>query len=242
MTTSWHESKTFIASTVGVGTAVFLITVFFTAVIPTWTWKLRNENEMLRQELAKQGSIRERGKELERGNEILREKNNILKAQIQVYQRQDVFADSDPYPLGFRQIRLGDPVENLRSVWEPTKLEWSDDYVSMSIDHPLFGRVMYNFVIVDQDTIITSLAFLYRNIDEDTYLFLREQAALRFTDATPMHSIRNNQRKTRYHSIRGISLNLEEYSLYLHEEIGTRLGRIFPLLDTNKIKIIDERH
>lgn len=116
----WEENKLFIAITSSAATATFLVTIFFTAIIPTWVEQYKLEIKKL------EGAV-PNYKKLEEDVEFLTSENLKLKAELATISLGNVFKGRSIYPLGYRDITLYSPLDNLAKIFHGNSIEWKDD-------------------------------------------------------------------------------------------------------------------
>jgi hypothetical protein len=143
----WKESKLFIAISSSVATTLFLTTIFFTVIIPTWIQSDRNEIKRLTDLVPKYPQI----------VKDLKEKENTiteLKGELNALKLERVFVDNNPYPLGYREIVIGDPLSKVKKVYpeeliKPVPIDSSsrdNEFIVVKIDHPLFSTILYGSI------------------------------------------------------------------------------------------------
>jgi hypothetical protein len=174
---TWKDHPLAIAGSSVVATAAFMIALGFTVVIPTWTERLRNENERLRSSVPEYETLK---KEVDK----LKGRNAELRAQLAGAQGNALFAGGSLYPLGYRKFKVGDVLSDLESAYPEDPIEWSDDWVTVNLrhglfhglfDHGLFDHVTYHFTERKGKKVIGFVMFHFWENGKATYDFIRAQ-------------------------------------------------------------------
>jgi hypothetical protein len=128
---NWKDHPLPVAAVTFAATTVLLGTIFFVALLPTWL----KSNEAELQQLRKVA-----GEHQNTLGELSR-----LSLELAARKQENPFRDGDPYPLGFRLVRIGDELQTLtlESVYGKDRITWRDDWVEILTDDPLFEKATY---------------------------------------------------------------------------------------------------
>lgn len=182
---SWKDSPGIVAVVSGSATTIFVITICFTVIIPTWLKSKEFQIEQLNRKIGGLQEIeKERSKEVselkltlnirkqeykkeidkisnEYNQEILKLKNNIseLQESNKKLSLENIFSVEDVYPKGYRMVRIYDPTSRISEVYKNQKIEKLDSWISVQLDGELVRDVTYYYVKYKGKEIITHILF-----------------------------------------------------------------------------------
>lgn len=182
---SWKDSPGIVAVVSGSATTIFVITICFSVIIPTWLKSKEFQIEQLNrkigglQEIEKERSEKiseltltldrrkhEYDKEIDRRNneynqEILKLNNSIseLQESNKKLSLENIFSVEDVYPKGYRMVRIYDPTSRVSEVYKNKKIEKLDSWISVKLDGDLVREVTYYYVTYKGKEIITHILF-----------------------------------------------------------------------------------
>ena len=94
------------------------------------------------------------------------EENNKLKERLFIYQSANMFLMGDPYPVGLDKIKIGDPEEKIRDVYQGDSIKETGRNISVTKIGPVFRAVIYTHsAIKKNEGKIDSIRYDLRNID-----------------------------------------------------------------------------
>jgi len=206
----WKDNKLFIAIRYSAVTAIFLVTIFFTAIIPTWVEKYKLEIKKLEDAVPDY-------KKLKGDVELLKGENLKLKAELVTIYSGNVFKGGSIYPLGYREITLKSSLSSLEKIYYGNTINWSDDWVVVEIKHNLFKEITYHFDKKGKDKIVSIIGFRYSRVGKETYQILRKQALDELKRYKHTESNRNDLNELIFRNVKGADLQISDAGLNINE-------------------------
>lgn len=147
---SWKDHPVIVAAVSAAATVAFCVTT----LLPIWTKVQENRVENLAVEL-----------------DSLKKNLDIANADADRYRKQNIalttdtlFIPSDLYPRGFRDIRIGDPIEKVLSKYKNVKKESRNNWYSAKIDDSaFFDRATYYFDDEASRRVVTLILIFFKD-------------------------------------------------------------------------------
>lgn len=187
---SWKDSKIFIAVSSSVATTLFLVTVIFTGVIPTWIQSYQNENAELKKQLNSDRRLSEQLKN--KDAEIA-----SLRADLDAIRLEKMFEGSFPYPLGLDRVRIGDRTDKIKKLYPAATVEKDAEsecnYEVKSVEHALFGSIVYACSVRGHVEVVKSVRYRFKKPGQEAYEITKRKLVehmptIEFTETKRRHS------------------------------------------------------
>jgi len=176
---SWKDNPFAVAAATSIATITLGVTVVFTVVIPTW---LKHQENTL---AAQQTQIRDLEAEVTRLKAILEqsESDNVkLRRDLDKLSPDSLFSVDDPYPKGFRAVRIGDRIQVVSQVYSAdADIEDTESWIRVLLRRPRLVRMIaYYYDEKAKVKTVTGILFFF----EDGDVLKKEQLIAKFGRAT----------------------------------------------------------
>lgn len=150
-TINWKDHPVIVAALSFAGTMVFAMQI----VIPIYTAALQNEVASLRKDLEATGVTKDRISKLE--SELKDTKIKLADAES-----TNTFSPGDPYPVGINQVKIGDSIDLVESLYSRHNIDRKAGYWSVKNPSAMFSDATFYFDRNSKDKKIYQLLFFMR--------------------------------------------------------------------------------
>ena len=141
MNSDWKDSKPIIAVSTSVATALFIITIYSTVVIPVYEEKHSYKFDLVSEDIAAIDKLKIKLEFLERENQDIKAENFNLKVQLKHYQGNNPFKNNSVFPIGLSEIKPGMDISKIQKIFPINNIEQQDDWVVLSLDDNIFDSL-----------------------------------------------------------------------------------------------------
>lgn len=171
---SWRDSPGIVAVVAGSAATVFVVTLGFSVVIPTWLkskdFQIEQLNRTiggLNQELdqERQKLVVEKTKSSIEVKSLVAQRDELRKELAELESENlklsttNMFSKDDVYPNGLRLVRIFQPVSRLKEVYTEDQLEDSGSWYSVDTGNKVFHQATYYYREYKGHEFITHILF-----------------------------------------------------------------------------------
>ncbi len=223
---SWKDSPIVVGAITAVSTTLFVLTVTFTAVIPTWTKKyenktleLSNKVDELKKEMegytsvkhSLESKVNELNKLVDRKNKSIAE----LEYKIRILRKKNVFLNNNVYPYGYREVKIFDSIEKVKKVYQGQKIEEFPGWFSVEVDGPVFGSIAYYFKNTKNGRAITQILFHMVYNDEHIHDIILRQFTDIFGKETTILVNKSEEKERLWIDVNGHNVRIDKNTYFL---------------------------
>jgi hypothetical protein len=227
---SWKDHPLAVASVSIAGTTALILTVMFSAVIPTW---LRSKDNEIAAKEAQIGDLNGRMVNLEAEPTRLKNELGELGGQLKKMESENIklrrdldklstdklFSMDDVYPRGFRGVRIGDRIDLVTQVYggeAVIKDEYDWITVLFKKPHP-FSSIAYYYDQNAKVKTVRSILFVFGNLfgssGDATFNMLKQQLIDTYSEAAMKEISRRGEKVLVWSGIQKHTLELTNHSL-----------------------------
>ena len=97
-----------------------------------------------------------------------------MKAELNTLRLDKIFYNLDPYPVGFREVQLGDDLSKVKKVYEKATIdEDASDRIYLPIEHNLFSQI--GFFTLNGKNKIEMIIFFFKDPGRLSYETLKRK-------------------------------------------------------------------
>jgi len=163
-TPNWKDHPVVIAAAAVVATSGFWILLDKEVILPTQTAKLNNQiNDRSSHNLSlTEENVKLSNAKLERDQKIeqLEAKVSELEHKNSDLELSNLFSLGNPYPVNFRQVKIGDTIASQATIYPENVIQKDDDgYWTIDNHDKIFSRVVYYYEKTLPKNPVTHIAF-----------------------------------------------------------------------------------
>jgi hypothetical protein len=140
---NWKDHPIVVAAVAVAGTIGLAVLLVKEVILPTYTASLTNKIASLSAEVF---DLRASKKGAEEKLSYLQTQVDELEGKLTQAQYANLFMFGSPYPVGFGQVQVGEPVSKIDTVYPVAFIDKQESgYWTVSDQHKLFNRITYYF-------------------------------------------------------------------------------------------------
>ncbi|MFM4836132.1 hypothetical protein ACK35P_11260 [Aeromonas veronii] len=215
MNSDWKDSKPIIAVSTSVATALFIITIYSTVVIPVYEEKHSYKFDLVSEDIAAIDKLKSKLKFLERENQDIKAENFNLKVQLKHYQGNNPFKNNSVFPIGLSEIKPGMDISKIQKIFPINNIEQQDDWVVLSLDDNIFDSLT---IYTDRNKAGILQAngmflFFYKKAGKETAREIVSLLKHEFSEINITEELRNDIYSAKINNINGYDVEVSEFRL-----------------------------
>ncbi|WP_139393113.1 hypothetical protein [Aeromonas hydrophila] len=141
MNSDWKDSKPIVAVSTSVATALFIITIYSTVIIPVYEEKYSYKLDLVSEDIARIDKLKNNLDALNKENQKIKAENFSIKTQLKHYQGNNPFKNNSVFPSGLSEIKPGMDISKIEKKFPIKDIEIQDDWVNLSLDSNIFDSL-----------------------------------------------------------------------------------------------------